>query len=434
MEEGGEEVDLLTSLGLRGSPDRLSVDREGLDLVCQSGLGQDPLKPARDRLLDLQDVDRLEGAPEGGLGGSDPDLCLGMLPESQALFEGVREIGGPFGHGERVAGAGEKGAHEGGDEGDMGVADPPPLPGIRHPGQIVHERLDVFFAESLDGHAGLLCLENGKVVGRRQKTKRIPPQRSDEDALDLPVVVVSSGVSSVPFGFPKILEACGLIAGSGKAGGIDEGFDEQDGMAVLDFPVGREAMQAESQDLRGQVGTTNPRKNEIAHVVGQIAQAPGPLGSGPSDHPVSVSIAPGGGSPAQEGDPLPVQKGDIADRLPGHSPESEVVVSPHLFVPPDSLGSFDGMHNQLIETVPVQGVGVGIRIHGARIGRSQDFPDFCPPKSPLAFFCLSVKNQKNREVIETLIKIWEGKSSGKDSKRSAARTLRFSPIRKDTGE
>ena len=36
LEEGGEEVGLLTSLGLGGSPDRLSVDGEDLHLARQS--------------------------------------------------------------------------------------------------------------------------------------------------------------------------------------------------------------------------------------------------------------------------------------------------------------------------------------------------------------------------------------------------------------
>ena len=207
----------------------------------------------------------------------------------------------------------------------------------------------------------------GKVVGGREKTKRILSQGLDEDALDLSVVVVSSGVSSVPFGFAKIAEAGGPVAGSQKAGGIDEGLDEQDGMAVSLFPVAGKPAHAESQDLRCQMGKTDPRKDEVAQVVGEIAQAPGPLGSGPSDHPVPVSIAPGGGSPTQEGDPLPVEKGNIADRLSRHGPESEVVVSPHLFVPPDSLGGFNGTDDQRVETVPVQRVGVERRIHGARI-------------------------------------------------------------------
>ncbi|MHB8370796.1 MAG: hypothetical protein ACYDBP_14110, partial [Leptospirales bacterium] len=42
-------------------------------------------------------------------------------------------------------------------------------------------------------------------------------------------------------------------------------------------------------------------------------------------------------------------------------------VSPHLFVPPDSLGGFNGTDDQRVETVPVQRVGVERRIHGARI-------------------------------------------------------------------
>ena len=258
LEEGCEGVDLLAPLGLRGSPDRLAVDGQNRDLSAETALRKDLFEPAREDTIDLLDVDRLKCAPEGGFGGSDQDLCFRMPPEPQSLLEGVRKIGGPFGHGACMADAGENGAHESGDKGDLGMSDSPPLPGVRSPGEIVHEMLNVSFSKGLDGHAGLLCLENGKVVGGREKAKRILSQGTDEDAFDRAVIVVAAGVSPVPLCFPQILEACGLIAGSGKAGGVDEGLDEDDGMAVSVFPVGRKPMQAEGQHLRGQVGKRKP--------------------------------------------------------------------------------------------------------------------------------------------------------------------------------
>jgi hypothetical protein len=247
--------------------------------------------------------------------------------------------------------------------------------------------LNVSFSKGLDGHAELLCLKKGKVVGGRQKTKRILSQGTDEDALDLSMVVIPSGVSPVPPGLPQVDETGSPIAGSGKAGGVDEGLDEDDGMAVSVFPVGRKPMQAEGQHLRGQVGKTDSRKDEKAQVVGKIAQTPGPLGNGPSDHPVPVPVAPCGRSPSQEGDPLSFEKGDIADRLPGHGPESEVMVGPHLFVPAGAFGGFDGTDDQRVKTVPVQGVGVGRRIHGARIQKSKEKsqPFFLRLARPLTF-------------------------------------------------
>jgi len=130
LEEGGEGVDLLPPLGLRGSPDRLAVDGQNRDVSAETALGEDLFEPAREDTIDLKDVDRLKGAPEGGFGGSDQDLCFRMPPEPQSLLEGVRKIGGPFGHGARMAGAGENGAHESGDKGDLGMSDPPPFPGV----------------------------------------------------------------------------------------------------------------------------------------------------------------------------------------------------------------------------------------------------------------------------------------------------------------
>jgi len=160
-----------------------------------------------------------------------------------------------------------------------------------HPGEIVHERLDVFFVESLDGHAGLLCPGNGKVLGRRQKTKRIPPQRADEDAFDGAVV---------------------------------------------------------------------------AHVVGEIAQAPGPMGSSPSDHPVPVFIALRGDPQAQEGNPLSLQKCNIEDRLSSQGSGEPVSLCPTGFARKLRRDGQPACRN---------GAGTrswgGRRIHGARRQKSK---------------------------------------------------------------
>ena len=108
------------------------------------------------------------------------------------------------------------------------------------------------------------------------------------------MVVIPSGVSPIPPGLPQVDELCGLIARSGKARGIDEGFDKHDGMAIAVLLVGRKSMQAESHHLRGQVGEADPRKDEKSQVVGEIAQTARPLGNGPADHPVPVPVSPCG--------------------------------------------------------------------------------------------------------------------------------------------
>ena len=45
--------------------------------------------------------------------------------------------------------------------------------------------------------------------------------------------------------------------------------------------------------------------------------------------------------------------------------ESEIVVRPHLLVPPGAFGGFDGTDDQRVETVSFQGVG------GERVGHEE---------------------------------------------------------------
>ena len=79
-------------------------------------------------------------------------------------------------------------------------------------------------------------------------------------------------------------------------------------------------------------------------------------------HPIIRSRCPllhAADSHSQEGDPCPFEKSHIADQLSGHGLESEIVVRPHLLVPPGVFGGFYGTDDQRVETVPALGLLIG---------------------------------------------------------------------------
>ena len=76
-----------------------------------------------------------------------------------------------------------------------------------------------------------------------------------EEAFGLIVADVEvAGVAAGAVGLAQFGPAAGGVESAGVALGIDEGFDEEDGVVVAGLPVGAEAGQDEAEGFGGEVG------------------------------------------------------------------------------------------------------------------------------------------------------------------------------------
>ena len=145
---------------------------------------------------------------------------------------------------------------------------------------------------------------------------------------------VGAAVSSKPPGLAQADPSGRLVAGPGKTGGIDEGLDGVERVAMDPLPVGGETFDRQSQNPGGQILDPDARKNEVADVVGEVGQsATGEIVQPPEEAVPDVAVE-GGCAPSQKGDPLSLQKCHMAERLSRNPLEGEIVMFPHEVIPP----------------------------------------------------------------------------------------------------
>ena len=101
-------------------------------------------------------------------------------------------------------------------------------------------------------------------------------QRSKPDGLFRLVVFLVSVVASAPQGDSDLGPAGGLVGGAGEARGFHERFDQHGRGVVTLGPVFGQMPTHDGQDVRGQVGDSDPGQDEEAGIV---------------DHPWEVLLA-----------------------------------------------------------------------------------------------------------------------------------------------
>ena len=124
----------------------------------------------------------------------------------------------------------------------------------------------------------------------------------------------------------------GAVAGPAKALGVDQGFCQQEPMAVHGLPIGTEASEIQGSDPRGEILKMGVGQDEKAEV-GDEVKALILQERGPADKTVSRPALEGRRRPAKQGKPLSGALGHIAQRLPHPAREAQVVMPAHQLFP-----------------------------------------------------------------------------------------------------
>ena len=100
-------------------------------------------------------------------------------------------------------------------------------------------------------------------------------------------------------------------------------------MAVGLLPVVGEAGAAEGEHAAGQVGAIHAGQDEKSGVVGHQGEAAAALGGVPAHPLLTVLEVVGGGAPAQQGHPLAIHFGHVAQLFADHHVALEIVMVFH---------------------------------------------------------------------------------------------------------
>lgn len=100
--------------------------------------------------------------------------------------------------------------------------------------------------------------------------------------------VVVPLVTSVTVSHAQLLPPLRDVNSTLEPFGVDEGFDDQDGVAAAGLPVGTETIESEAKDAGTQIGLMGLGQDEGTAAIGDQAQTAVPLSTGPADPVVAV--------------------------------------------------------------------------------------------------------------------------------------------------
>jgi len=141
---------------------------------------------------------------------------------------------------------------------------------------------------------------------------------------------VISVLSASALGLADPAPVRGLIAGSGKAGSIDESLHQVKIMTVFCHPVLSQTPEAGGKDETGKMRDPYPWKDQKAGVVGYQAQVPTTGDSVPTDELISRGGFPGRRTEQQAGNGTPITvESDILHVFADMPFASEIMVSIH---------------------------------------------------------------------------------------------------------
>ena len=127
-------------------------------------------------------------------------------------------------------------------------------------------------------------------------------QRADEDGLDWHAGGSQAVVFAPAASITEVGPVGGLVAGAGKAVFLDEGFGENDGMAVALEPVLAKTLGGKRKEPGGEVSNPCPRQDEEAGVVDEEMEALPTFLRGPADEAIPTRDLEGRGVPNETGD------------------------------------------------------------------------------------------------------------------------------------
>src|SRR5579863_10275459 len=156
----------------------------------------------------------------------------------------------------------------------------------------------------------------------------------------------------------------GAVAGPTKALGVDQGFCQQEPMAVRGLPIGTEASEIQGSDPRGEILKMGVGQDEKAAVVGDELKALILQEWGPADKTVGRPALEGRRRPAKQGKPLSGALGHIATPPPGaRSLGSDAGASALPSAPPENRPNDDFLQKALMDP---------LKFHTRRFTHSQE--------------------------------------------------------------
>jgi hypothetical protein len=138
--------------------------------------------------------------------------------------------------------------------------------------------------------------------------------------------VLSLG-AAVALGQPDGCEAPGPGTRAASARLLHETLDDQHGMMPARRPVVAEAAQGRTEHPGGEVGIALAwGQDQEAAVLDNPTEAAGPRARGPAEPMFAALEMEGGGAEREQGDPLAVEFGDVAEGLAGQAGAGQIVL------------------------------------------------------------------------------------------------------------
>lgn len=290
-------------------------------------------------------------AAEGGLAGCGVFACGGVGTDAQAAALALAQATGEGG--EVLLPARGVGQVRGGDDGQQRPQRISPNPGaiVRHGLEVLAEGLQLGGGLGgpgwgLGGHGR----QRGPQLFGLQTAARVFAKLPAEEALGLVVPHVEvTGVPAGAIGLAQLGPAAGGVKGAGEMGGIDEGLDHEDRMAVAGQPVGRESGQHQPQGFGGEVGEGFIGQQEIAGVIDDQRQPPAALFLGPAEPLVAGAQAACGGTEDQHAEPVAVGIGEgIVEALADGFETAQIVM---LIQQRGAAGQFVGLQQTDLDAI-----------------------------------------------------------------------------------
>ena len=343
LRSGDEQV-----LGARivpgGTADVLPVDGDG---VGARGLLRGPGARRAVEHIGVQVGENLDERGRGR-GGEAPQTGAVERPQDTKLMLGQR-LGELADCGRTVVSGKLRGDRDGQDGGER-IAPPARAAEIGHTMKTLPQasqsmggpRSRVAFASPLWG-----------IVEAAQLLARVAGQRVDQDLLRSAVGDPGrgrAGLAGKAAGVAQRLPVRRPVARAGEAGRIDEGFCDQNWMAMHCAEVAREPAKAQPQHPRSEVRRGALGQDEEPRVVGDevkaakllLGQSPDPAVAGPELERTGV--------PTHERQPVLAEHCDVAHTSPDQAPEGQIVVRAHQRIPADPLvGAHRGADRDLAQ-------------------------------------------------------------------------------------
>jgi len=182
-------------------------------------------------------------------------------------------------------------------------------------GQCPQALVEILHLGAAQGDALHRCTPGWGQLRGTQQDAGMPIQGIDKHLLGLAVDRVAPVMACKPARAARYLPVGGAVTSTGEAGGVDEGFGQQEGMTVNPLPIRRETAQIQRQHPRGQIGQMGVGQDQKPGIVGQQMQTLIVQHPWPTDPGIARAALERRRLPAEQGKPAFIGHGDVTQRL-----------------------------------------------------------------------------------------------------------------------